>query len=174
LGKVAMSGGLSLFPIVLLPCPWEQVELLRKVQIWSSARPVGEFRAETLDREFDEIARAIVAATTQTDHACAATSRTASAIETSACSETIPFARTGTQAGERVVAGMAGYAAEFCGVGGTGPVLDHLGVAGCIYLNNHHLADEKRMVTRDDAIDGRFLVLRKGRKTYHLVRVIGD
>jgi tyrosyl-tRNA synthetase len=46
--------------------------------------------------------------------------------------------------------------------------------AGGIYLNNQRSADEKRMVTRDDAIGGRFLVLRKGRKTYHLVRVTGD
>lgn len=45
--------------------------------------------------------------------------------------------------------------------------------AGGIYLNNQRSADEKRIVSLDDAIGGRFLVLRKGRKTYHLVRVIG-
>jgi len=44
--------------------------------------------------------------------------------------------------------------------------------AGGIYLNNQRSADEKRMVTLHDAIGGRFLVFRKGRKTYHLVRVI--
>ena len=44
--------------------------------------------------------------------------------------------------------------------------------AGGIYLNNQRAADEKRRVTLGDAIGGRFLVLRKGRKTYHLVRVI--
>jgi tyrosyl-tRNA synthetase len=43
--------------------------------------------------------------------------------------------------------------------------------AGGIYLNNQRSADEKRMVTLQDAIGGRFLVFRKGRKTYHLVRV---
>jgi tyrosyl-tRNA synthetase len=45
--------------------------------------------------------------------------------------------------------------------------------AGGIYLNNQRSADEKRMVTLGDTIGGRFLVLRKGRKTYHLIRVIG-
>lgn len=45
--------------------------------------------------------------------------------------------------------------------------------AGGIYLNNQRSADEKRMVKRNDTVGGRFLVLRKGRKTYHLVRVEG-
>jgi tyrosyl-tRNA synthetase len=45
--------------------------------------------------------------------------------------------------------------------------------AGGIYLNNQRSADEKRRVTLSDTVGGRFLVLRKGRKTYHLVR-IGD
>jgi len=45
--------------------------------------------------------------------------------------------------------------------------------AGGIYLNNQRSADEKRMITLSDAVGGRFLVLRKGRKSYHLVRVIG-
>ncbi|HSS75702.1 MAG TPA: P-loop NTPase fold protein [Thermoanaerobaculia bacterium] len=66
LGLLAASDRLSLFPIVLFPCPWEQFAFLRKVQIWSSARPVGELHAEALDREFDLIARAIAAAATQT------------------------------------------------------------------------------------------------------------
>ncbi len=44
--------------------------------------------------------------------------------------------------------------------------------AGGIYLNNQRSADEKRMVSLHDAIGGRFLVFRKGRKTYHLVRVV--
>ncbi|HWM93143.1 MAG TPA: tyrosine--tRNA ligase [Thermoanaerobaculia bacterium] len=46
--------------------------------------------------------------------------------------------------------------------------------AGGIYLNNQRMAGEKRLVTLAETIDGRFLVLRKGRKTYHLVRVIGE
>ena len=46
--------------------------------------------------------------------------------------------------------------------------------AGGIYLNNQRVADEKRLVTLADAVGGRFLVLRKGRKTYHLVRVLGE
>jgi len=42
---------------------------------------------------------------------------------------------------------------------------------GGIYLNNHRLADVQAMVTLDDAIEGRFLVFRRGKKRYHLVRV---
>ena len=45
--------------------------------------------------------------------------------------------------------------------------------AGGIYLNNQRVADEKLMVTLESAIGGRFLVLRKGRKTYHLIRIGG-
>lgn len=44
--------------------------------------------------------------------------------------------------------------------------------SGGIYLNNQRSADDKRRITLNDTIGGRFLVLRKGRKTYHLVRVI--
>lgn len=44
---------------------------------------------------------------------------------------------------------------------------------GGIYLNNLRVADQGRTVTSADAIEGRFLVLRKGKKRYHLVRVEG-
>jgi tyrosyl-tRNA synthetase len=44
---------------------------------------------------------------------------------------------------------------------------------GGIYLNNRRLTDPRAAVTAADAVEGRALVLRKGRKSYHLVRVRG-
>ncbi len=44
---------------------------------------------------------------------------------------------------------------------------------GGIYLNNRRAADEKAVLTRDEFLDGKVLVLRKGRKDYHLVRLMG-
>lgn len=43
---------------------------------------------------------------------------------------------------------------------------------GGIYLNNLRVQDAGQVITMEDAIDGQFLVLRKGRKNYHLVKVI--
>jgi tyrosyl-tRNA synthetase len=43
---------------------------------------------------------------------------------------------------------------------------------GGMYLNNQRLSETDRMVTTTDTIEGHFLILRKGRKRYHLVRVI--
>jgi tyrosyl-tRNA synthetase len=45
---------------------------------------------------------------------------------------------------------------------------------GGIYVNNQREADEKRRISAVDAIGKELLVLRKGRKDYHLVRVVGD
>ncbi len=42
---------------------------------------------------------------------------------------------------------------------------------GGIYLNNQRVADAAQTATLGQAIDGRFLVLRQGRRQYHLVRV---
>ena len=42
---------------------------------------------------------------------------------------------------------------------------------GGIYLNNQRVADAAAAATADDAVEGRFLVLRQGRRQYHLVRV---
>jgi tyrosyl-tRNA synthetase len=42
---------------------------------------------------------------------------------------------------------------------------------GGIYVNNHRETDVERRLTLDDAVGGRFLVLRKGKKKYHLVAV---
>ena len=41
---------------------------------------------------------------------------------------------------------------------------------GGLYLNNQRVEDVSQAVTLADAIDGRVLVLRKGKKQYHLVR----
>ena len=45
---------------------------------------------------------------------------------------------------------------------------------GGVYLNNVREGEETRKVAAGDALGGRLLVLRKGRRDYHLVRVKGD
>ncbi|MGH9361133.1 MAG: tyrosine--tRNA ligase, partial [Thermoanaerobaculia bacterium] len=42
---------------------------------------------------------------------------------------------------------------------------------GGVYLNNRRVADERKAVTLDDTLGGELLVLRKGKRDYHLVRV---
>jgi tyrosyl-tRNA synthetase len=44
---------------------------------------------------------------------------------------------------------------------------------GGVYLNNRRVSDPRASVSLEDAVDGELLVLRKGRKRYHLVRVQG-
>jgi tyrosyl-tRNA synthetase len=44
--------------------------------------------------------------------------------------------------------------------------------SGGVYVNNQRVQASDRTLTLDDAIEGRFIVLRRGKKTYHLVRVI--
>ena len=43
---------------------------------------------------------------------------------------------------------------------------------GGIYLNNLRVSDPAQVVTLNDLLDGRFLVLRRGRKNYHLVKIL--
>jgi tyrosyl-tRNA synthetase len=43
--------------------------------------------------------------------------------------------------------------------------------SGGVYLNNRRTADVQLKITRDDAIGGQFLLLRKGAKEHHLVRL---
>lgn len=43
---------------------------------------------------------------------------------------------------------------------------------GGIYVNNERAADPTAAITLDRAIEGQFLILRKGRKKYHLVKVV--
>ena len=43
---------------------------------------------------------------------------------------------------------------------------------GGIYLNNERVTDRERVATVADTIEGQFIVLRKGRKKYHLLRLL--
>lgn len=43
--------------------------------------------------------------------------------------------------------------------------------SGGIYLNNLPVSEESRLVRLADALEGQFLVLRRGKKSYHLVRL---
>jgi tyrosyl-tRNA synthetase len=43
---------------------------------------------------------------------------------------------------------------------------------GGIYLNNRRVDDAAQLATLADAIEGQFLLLRKGKKRYHLIRVV--
>jgi tyrosyl-tRNA synthetase len=43
--------------------------------------------------------------------------------------------------------------------------------SGGAYLNNRRVADIEQTVTLDDTVEGRFVVLRRGRKNYYLVRI---
>jgi tyrosyl-tRNA synthetase len=42
---------------------------------------------------------------------------------------------------------------------------------GGIYLNNQRVADPTQVVGAADILDGRFMLLRRGKKTYHLIKV---
>jgi len=44
---------------------------------------------------------------------------------------------------------------------------------GGIYLNNRRAEETGQPITLEDAIEGKYLVLRKGRKNYHLVQISG-
>jgi len=44
---------------------------------------------------------------------------------------------------------------------------------GGVYVNNVKVEDAADSVALSDAIDGKFVVLRRGKKSYHLVRLIG-
>jgi tyrosyl-tRNA synthetase len=44
---------------------------------------------------------------------------------------------------------------------------------GGVYLNSHRVSDPARQVTVTDLLQGSFIVLRRGKKNYHLVKVAG-
>jgi tyrosyl-tRNA synthetase len=44
---------------------------------------------------------------------------------------------------------------------------------GGIYLNNQRVSDLGQQVTLNYLLDGRFVVLRRGKKNYHLLKVNG-
>jgi tyrosyl-tRNA synthetase len=43
---------------------------------------------------------------------------------------------------------------------------------GGIYLNNQRISDPAQAISSQDILDGQFLILRKGKKSYHLVKVL--
>jgi len=43
--------------------------------------------------------------------------------------------------------------------------------SGGVYVNNRRVSDPQTRITRGEAIEGRLLVLRKGQKQNHLVRL---
>jgi len=45
---------------------------------------------------------------------------------------------------------------------------------GGVCVNNRRVSDAREAITASDLIDGQLLVLRKGAKHYHLIRVVGD
>ncbi len=45
---------------------------------------------------------------------------------------------------------------------------------GGIYVNNVRASDVQRRISLSDAIEGKVLILRKGQKQYHLLRLIGE
>ncbi len=60
-----------------------------------------------------------------------------------------------------------------CGVATSRSDARRLIQGGGIYINNRRITDIERRVSLADSIEGKFVVLRKGKKGYHLVR-IGD
>ena len=44
---------------------------------------------------------------------------------------------------------------------------------GGIYINNHRVTDAAQTTATADLIEGQFLVLRRGKKNYHLIKVVG-
>ena len=41
---------------------------------------------------------------------------------------------------------------------------------GGIYLNNRRVTDPAQVITPEDLLEGHFLVIRRGRKNYHLIK----
>jgi len=60
-----------------------------------------------------------------------------------------------------------------CGVATSRSDARRLIQGGGIYVNNRRVTDIERNVTLTDSIEGQFIILRKGRKNYHLVKVKG-
>ena len=45
--------------------------------------------------------------------------------------------------------------------------------SGAVYVNNRRIADPRAMISLSDFVDGKVLVLRKGSRHYHVIRVTG-
>ena len=46
--------------------------------------------------------------------------------------------------------------------------------SGGIYLSGRRITDPRYRVTLDDSVEGKLIVLRKGKKHYHIIRIVGD
>ncbi len=44
---------------------------------------------------------------------------------------------------------------------------------GGVYLNSHRMNDGNALVSANDLLEGSFIILRRGKKNYHLVKVLG-
>ncbi|MEX0762085.1 MAG: tyrosine--tRNA ligase [Dehalococcoidia bacterium] len=75
--------------------------------------------------------------------------------------------RTGLEDGLTVQSLVVGQ--QVCKSGGE---VRRLLAQGGLYLNGERIQDPQRRVTVDDFIDGQLLVLRRGAKNYHLVRLV--
>jgi len=60
LSTEAESRGLRLLPVVVEDCAWQQFESLRRIQIWSGARPLSNLSPPALDKELTGIANVIL------------------------------------------------------------------------------------------------------------------
>jgi tyrosyl-tRNA synthetase len=59
-----------------------------------------------------------------------------------------------------------------CGIASSKGAARRLIESGGIYVNNQRRADQQATLTRSDLIEGQALVLRKGAKDYHLLRIV--
>ena len=63
--------------------------------------------------------------------------------------------------------------ALLCGLESSKKRVRNLIEGGGVYVNNRRVEGLERRITLEDAVEGRVVVLRKGKKKYHLVRVEG-
>lgn len=79
-----------------------------------------------------------------------------------------PVDRTGPRGGGGRAGDRPGGGGQSCASRGAARRLIE---SGGLYLNNRRIADLAAVVTPADVISGRLLVLRSGKKNFHLVRV---
>jgi hypothetical protein len=60
LSKEVESRGLRLFPVLVEKCAWQQLELLKRIQVWSAAKPLSDLSPQAIDEELTRIANAIL------------------------------------------------------------------------------------------------------------------
>lgn len=62
--------------------------------------------------------------------------------------------------------------ATVCGLAPSKSETRRLILGGGLYLNNRRVTNEQKKVSLLDSIEGRFFVLRKGQKQYHLIQIV--